>query len=120
MTTSLLLPSILSIVGSFVGAWLATQFALRRFYREKIWERKTAAYTIIFEALFDMARWHHEHLTAYFREREIGEPEASTLRTEYQKGKLTLQRKLAAEVWLLPADCKIRIEQMFRKLDEEP
>jgi hypothetical protein len=31
-----------------------------------------------------------------------------------------LQRRLAAEVWLLPNDCKMRIDQMFRKLDEEP
>jgi hypothetical protein len=117
--TSLVAPT-LTAAASFLGAWLATQFALRRFYREKTWERKTAAYSVIFEALFDMARWHDQHLTAYFRQREIGEPEATDLRKEYQRGKLTLQRRLASEVWLLPDECKARVDRMLRKLDVEP
>jgi len=33
---------------------LAARFALYRFYREKVWERKIAAYTAIFEALMQL------------------------------------------------------------------
>jgi hypothetical protein len=75
---------LLTVIGSFLAAWLATRLGLRRFYREKIWERKTDAYTVIFRALFDMARWHDEHLTAYFRERDVDAAEAAELRKDYK------------------------------------
>ena len=44
---------ILSALASFAGAWLASKWALSSFYKQKVWERKLAAYTAIFEALLD-------------------------------------------------------------------
>jgi hypothetical protein len=44
-TTAHALPATASFIVSFFGAWLAARFALYRFYREKVWERKIAAYT---------------------------------------------------------------------------
>jgi len=61
-TTAHALPATASFIASFFGAWLAARFALYRFYREKVWERKIAAYTAIFEALHDMGRWYEAHI----------------------------------------------------------
>jgi len=52
-------------------AWLAARFALSRFYREKVWERKTAAYTAIFDALHDMDQWFAEHLATFSNDRDL-------------------------------------------------
>ena len=43
---------IFSALASFAGAWLASKWALNSFYRQKVWERKLAAYTAIFDSLF--------------------------------------------------------------------
>jgi hypothetical protein len=48
----------LTIAASFLGAWLAAHFALASFYRERIWERKAATYSAIFEALSVINRWY--------------------------------------------------------------
>jgi hypothetical protein len=55
---------LLTLIASFAGTWFAAHFALRRFYREKVWERKTAAYTAIFEALYDMSLWFETQFNA--------------------------------------------------------
>lgn len=44
-----------------LAAGLTARFALHRFYAEKQWERKVAAYTAIFDALHDITKWFSEH-----------------------------------------------------------
>ena len=46
----------LMIVGT-LSAWIATKLSLKRFFAEKIWERKLDAYTNIFNALYNMKRY---------------------------------------------------------------
>jgi len=36
---------LISMITTFVAAWLTASFALRRFSKETIWKRKAAAYT---------------------------------------------------------------------------
>jgi hypothetical protein len=102
-----------------MGAWLAARFALSRFYRERVWERKTAAYTAIFEALHEMGRWFDEHITADQQGIELTQEKKSTLADEYSSAKRALERRLAAETWLLPDDCRTRITTMWKELDYE-
>jgi hypothetical protein len=104
-------------ITSFIGAGLAAFFALRRFYAEKVWERKTVAYTAIFQALYDMSLWDDAHITAQQRGREVEDAEQDKLIADYQDAKSRLKRSLAAEVWLIPDDCKARIDVMFRELN---
>ena len=40
---------VLPFIAATLGAWFTAHFSLRRFFREKEWERKTQAYTAIFE-----------------------------------------------------------------------
>lgn len=116
MDWSALTTPILSGITSFIGAGLAARLALRRFYAEKVWERKTVAYTAIFEALYDMSRWDDAHITAQMRGHEIDDAEQTKLIADYQTAKGTLKRRLAAEVWLIPDDCGARLNVMFREL----
>jgi hypothetical protein len=117
MEWSALTTPILSGITSFIGAGLAARFALRRFYAEKVWERKTVAYTAIFEALYDMSRWDDAHITAQMRGREIDDAEQTKLIADYQTAKARLERCLAGQIWLIPDNCRARIGVMFRELN---
>jgi hypothetical protein len=117
MEWSVLTTPILTGITSFAGAGLAARLALRRFYAEKVWERKTVAYTAIFEALYDMSRWDDAHITAQMRGHEIEDDEQAKLTAEYQTAKYRLERCLAGQIWLIPDDCRARLNVMFRELN---
>jgi hypothetical protein len=119
MDASAFIVPTLTAVASFFGAWLAARFALRRFYQEKLWERKTVAYTTIFEALHDMERWFDTHLDAYFAQTELDERVKTEMWEDYKKAKVTLSRRLAAEVWLIPDACQQRLVEMNKVLDSD-
>src|SRR5690348_10963813 len=104
---------ILTIAGSFFGSWLAAHLALRRFYQERIWERKTAAYTAIFEALHYMGQLYDKHFEARIRLEGMADEETSKLAFEAgEKARAELQRRLASETWLIPDECRIRLEKL--------
>jgi hypothetical protein len=99
-----------------IAAWLTAQFALHRFYREKVWERKTAAYTAIFDALHDMRLWFVEHMNAYTNEAEMAEVDGRKLGEAYRDAKARLRRRLDTEMWLLPKECLERLKQLEEDL----
>lgn len=101
---------LLTAGASFVGAWLAAQFALRRFYREKVWERKTAAYTAIFEALYQMGRWFEEHIGELAMDRELPQERRTELFKQSRVAEAQLGTRLASETWLIPDPIRVRIE----------
>jgi hypothetical protein len=100
-----------------VGAWLAARFALSRFYREKVWERKTAAYTAIFDALHDMEQWFKENNSALSNERELTADTEKRLSDASTAARTTLRRRLASETWLIPDVIRERIEEALVDLD---
>src|SRR5688572_23498362 len=110
---------LLTIAGSFIGAWLAARFGLRRFYDEKLWERKTEAYTAIFAALHDMRRRFDVHYDAEIEERSLDTQTKNKLWSDYKTAREILSKRLAAEVWLIPDDCADRIGKMIRVLEDD-
>jgi hypothetical protein len=102
-----------------LGAWFTAHFSLRRFFREKEWERKTQAYTAIFEALFDMRTWFDEHWDAEVKHKELSKERQSELAQNCGAARRTLQRRLTGETWLLPPECSDRLAAMMRQLNKE-
>jgi hypothetical protein len=115
-TLGYVMPIAASFVASFIGAGLAARFALYRFYQEKVWERKAAAYTAIFEALHDMSRWFDAHIGERTRNRDLSEDAANALSADYMKAQSDLQRRVDSEVWLIPEKCRRRIDLLTRQL----
>jgi hypothetical protein len=111
---------LLSAVASFIGAWLAAHFALRRFYKERIWERKVAAYSAIFAALHDIETWYSKHLGAHIKDRPIPDTVQEKLRLAANTAEDELERKLATETWLIPDHCRKRIAQLTADLSKQP
>lgn len=107
---------VFTALASFVGAWLAARFALSRYYKEKIWERKAAAFTAIFEALHYIGRWYEKNYDAVQVQREMSDDESSNLKSEANKAEAELERRLASETWLIPKSCRSRLETLTNEL----
>jgi hypothetical protein len=99
-----------------LGAWFTAHFSLRRFFREKEWERKTQAYTAIFEALYDMRIWFDEHFWAEIFHKELSMERQTELAQDYGATKRTLERRLTGEVWLIPEECRDLLIGMMDEL----
>jgi hypothetical protein len=108
----------LTIAGSFLGAWLAAHFALASFYRERIWERKAAAYSAIFEALAVINRWYDKNYDALITYRELPTETKMKLRTDANAAEDELERCLARETWILPATSRHLLNKLTTDLKE--
>lgn len=104
--------ALLAAVASFVGAWLAARLALARFSREKVWERKAAAYTAIFEALHFIGRWYEKNFEASIIQEELSDERTMKLKSEANQAEDDLERRLGSETWLIPVHCRARLEKM--------
>ena len=102
-----------------VATWVTTRLALRRFYSEKLWERKAASYTEIFQALHDMHRNSSNRLDELEGGRTITDEQKDSLSKEYHEAKIRLERRLDAEIWLLPIPCRERVIRMRRELESD-
>jgi hypothetical protein len=78
------------LLSSFRIRGRAARFALSRYYREKVWERKAAAYTDIFDALHDMEqlfRTQIHNLTTQLVENsgpQLSDEEDAQLKSKYE------------------------------------
>jgi hypothetical protein len=108
--------AVIAAVASFVGTWLAARLAFDRFSRENIWERKAAAYTAIFEALHFIGRWYEKHYDAAIIRKDIEEEKKTKIREESNKAEDELERRLGSETWLIPPECRARLEKMTQDL----
>jgi hypothetical protein len=115
-----LLVALISTVASFFGAWLAAHFALRHFYKERIWERKVAAYSAIFEALHIIGLWYEKHLDAYIEQRDLSAETTAKLQRDANEAEETLERRLASETWLIPEECRHRLSRLTSDLKTRP
>ena len=106
----------LTVLASFAGAWLAAHFALRRFYQERIWERKAAAYTTVFEALYEISRWFGEHHNALENRQELDSDYQEEMSLSYQEAMRTLGRRVSGEAWLLPDEFTAILDEMQKDL----
>lgn len=111
--------AILTALSAFIGAWLAAYFALNRFYREKIWERRAISYTAIFDALHDMGKWFDLQIGAKIHGQTLDEARVAELTAEYQKAGAELQRRVASETWLLSDRFRTKLEELENALSKK-
>jgi hypothetical protein len=109
---------LISVITASVAAWLTASLALRRFSKEKIWERKAAAYTIIFEALHDINLLFEKEQTAAMDETNPSQDEDVPRLVKHNEAQALLVKKMQSESWLLPNDCRERLDLLTSELAE--
>jgi len=105
-----------AVITAPLAAWLTAQFALRRFYAEKVWERKVDAYTAIMEALHEMQRWYDMHWDAEVGDRSLSEEQKAALLNDYQDANRRLERRVESEKWIISDKCVEILGGMQQKL----
>jgi hypothetical protein len=103
-------------VASFIGAWLAARLALSRFYKEKVWERKVAVYSEMFNALHDINKYHEEQLLGH-SDNSLPKEEIDQLAARLRTGYELIKRRLDADTWLLPGKVRRPLARLDRELN---
>jgi hypothetical protein len=111
-----LLTALLSAAAAFVGAWFAAHFALRRFYRERIWERRAASYTAIFDAIHDLRNWFDKQAASEVHGVEMTDANRETLSAAYRAAGSALRRRADSETWLISDAFRSRLEVLEQDL----
>jgi hypothetical protein len=107
-----------NLICGAVIAFITVRLALRRFYSEKWWERKSEAYTAIFESLHHI-RNHADHNLMFFqRHIEIPEEGRKEL-TEKLQGAIAELRKLNdIGSFLVSKEAVSALAVLFNELDK--
>lgn len=97
-----LITALISASVALVVAVITAHTTAARGYDERVWTRKAAAYSAIFEALGELADVHDAWLNALYLHRDTS-PEIDEQRgATYRLAKAKLVRAVHAEIWLLP------------------
>lgn len=106
-----------SVAAGVGGAFLAVNLALHRFYREKWWERRLAAYLSIFEALHKIrsvyAEWEDEELT----EREPSEDYRKTQQARKLDAESDLRKAIDVGEFLIAVKAVEELRSFFRGIN---
>jgi len=107
-----------SLFTAVVSATLAVRLALKRFYSEKWWERKSSAYTKIIEALHHLREHADTNLTFSLLGRDLppeGEQEL-TRKLQEAMAELRMQRDIGS--FVIAEEAVKELNKLFEKLDE--
>lgn len=120
MTTAqivqLVVQALLTIGGAWLAASLTMRLTLKRFFRERSWEKKAAAYTVVFEGLHDMLDWHGEHFDAEISGRDLPDDRKAVLKERYRKARDDVRRSIAGQAWLLDARVTDEVDALWKEL----
>ena len=111
-----ILQAAISISGSIGGAFLATHLAMKKFRREKWWEKKAAAYTELIEALHTMKWPVSEHFNAVIESREISKEESHRLWEEFKTARQNIWRIADGSTFLVSEDVMTAVRDMEHDL----
>lgn len=109
----------ITISVAFLAAHLAAHTTLKRFYKERMWERKANAYTTILEALHLSQEWYGKHFDAAITRRELTEEYAKRLTEQSATARAQMMRAIEGQTWLLSPEVNVIIEKMDGKLDSQ-
>jgi hypothetical protein len=114
-----ILTALLSAAAAFIGSWLAARFALDRFYHERIWERRAAAYTAIFDALHDQQNW-YAAADAMMDGRKQSAEEKAKVSADADAAEAAMMRRIDSEIWLVSDQFLDRLAKLLQELKDPP
>jgi hypothetical protein len=108
----------LSLLSAFVASGLTAWFSLRRFYSEKWWDRKLAAYTAIMEALHHMKRINDDSIRREENGVEASDERETEDYTKYRDASLEVRKQRDLGEFLLSREAAETLNELFSKFDE--
>ncbi|MBU2030039.1 MAG: hypothetical protein KKG69_05700 [Alphaproteobacteria bacterium] len=121
-TTLIIQLGVGAVVSMFV-AWLAATFAakttLKRFYKERIWERKATAYTTILEALYLWLDFYGTHFEAAIERRNLKDERIAELIKQKAEARSAMMRSIEGLTWLFGSEVNDAIAKMDHALRQQ-
>ena len=105
-----------AIVVAIVASYVTVRLSLKRFYSEKWWEKKAAAYTSLMEALYQHLRYVEEAFENESRDREIPEERLAQLRKEAEKARTEIERLAAIGAFVISEETVEVISTLLSRL----
>lgn len=107
---------LLQFAGALFIAWKAVQWALGRYKREKLWERKLQAYSDVLSSLGSLQQilGSFEHNIAYGVRRSEDPP--TEIRSRYWMARRNLEESRALAAFLLPDEAGEAIQSLIASL----
>lgn len=108
---------VVAVVTTTIGAWIAVPFALRRFRKERRWERKEEAYGRVLQSLAHLKDYLDVNYDAELLRKEIPEETKADLTAKARQARKEI--KFAADLggFLLSAEARDRIAR-FQSEDD--
>jgi hypothetical protein len=114
MSLALLTIPIIAAITSLIAAFASiislivsernTRFA--RFASEKWWERKSAAYYTIIEALSDLVYYYDQKILSELSERELSQEQKQALDSHWESGHLRIQKAANIGSFMISSDAE--------------
>jgi len=103
-----------SLLIAIVVSWLTTQFALRRFYRERWWEKKYNTYEAIFNALHNMSQGFDAERYV-LNDTLLGEKDARAehLQNNFEDGRDEIRRIIALGEFILSRESVTELQKIL-------
>lgn len=106
-----------AIIIAAVSSWITVQLSLRRFRKERWWERKVGAYTNVIEALHNSREFADQHLDAEIGARELSEEREAELREFSNQADREIRKAANTGAFFLSDQAATRLTQ-FQKEEE--
>ncbi len=106
-----------SVVVAVLTAVLTVRLALRRFYAEKWWERKMAAYAAVIESLHHVRNHADTNLTFSMRGRDVPEEGERQLTDKLQGAMAELRKQLDIGDFVLSQEAVMSMNKLMTELD---
>jgi hypothetical protein len=103
-------------VGALIITWCAVKWALRRFQREKAWERRFNAYADALTAISDMRLLAGMELDDIESHRDISEELRADRAGRYRLAKRQLEQVVAVSGLLFPAHVTVRLADLSNEI----
>ncbi|MBZ5794474.1 hypothetical protein K8353_30570 [Burkholderia contaminans] len=107
-----------SVIVAIITALLTVRLALKRFYAEKWWERQSAAYESIFEALHHVRNHADTNLSFSLRGRELPEEGERELTEKLQGAMAELRKQVDIGSFVLSESAIRVMVKLMSDLDE--
>lgn len=106
------------LIVAVVSSLLTVRLALRRFYSEKWWERKAAAYTAIMESMHHVREHADTHLAFELNGRELPADGKDKLDRELRQAVADLRRHRDVGSLVISAEATAALNELFQELEK--
>lgn len=121
---ALFIDLLIKIVPGIIAAFLASRWAVSKFYSEKSWERKERAYEEIIHALYDLIRYFRVHKEDYGQGTGLSDEREGELLQKYIAASSALNKATDIGSFYISNDAQMELRKLREReqLDyyEEP